>query len=283
MSSAILLISCPDRLGIVAEITQFLADHRGNIEHADQHIDEQTGTFFMRVTWNMEGFDIPRSELRTKFTPLAEEFHMHWELYFSDDIPKSAIFVSKETHCLFDLLVKHREGHFPTEIKAIISNHTAAAPIADYFEIPFFHVPKNPRNREEAERQEQELLRHNQVEVLVLARYHRILTREFIKPYQNRIINIHHSFLPAFVGKNPYAQAYRKGVKIIGATSHYVTAELDAGPIIEQGTERISHRDSVEDLRRKGKDLEKIVLSRAVQWHFERKILVYHNKTVVFD
>jgi formyltetrahydrofolate deformylase len=281
--TAILLISCQDRKGIVAGITNFIYQNNGNIEHADQHIDSQSKTFFMRIEWSLDDFKIPPQDIEKSFSFIFERFNMKYSLYFTDEKPRLAIFVSKRMHCLYDLLLRYQEGQFKCKIPLIISNYPLAERIAKNFNINFYFLPKDKENREEVEKKEIFLLKKENIELVVLARYNRIFTKRFIDEFPNRIINIHHSFLPAFVGSRPYEQAYKKGVKIIGATSHYVVEELDAGPIIEQDVIRVSHRDSLEDLRRKGQDLEKVVLSRAVKWHLERKILVYNNKTVIFD
>lgn len=283
MNSAILLISCPDSKGITAGVTDFIYSHNGNIEHADQHIDSQTNTFFMRIEWSLKDFRISKDKISKEFRPLSEKFKMTWNLYFSDELPRIAIFASRNTHCLYDLLLKHKSGQFNCTIPLIISNHAPAEKIAGIFNIRFAKMEKNLGNREELEKKEIALLEEEQIELIVLARYMQIFTNKFVNKFSNRIINIHHSFLPAFSGKNPYQQAYSRGVKIIGATSHYITDELDSGPIIEQDTVRVSHRDSLKDLKREGEELEKIVLSRALRWHIERKILVYNNKTVIFD
>lgn len=283
MNTAILLISCPDQKGITAGITNFVYENNGNIEHADQHIDSQTNTFFMRIEWSLRDFNIAKNKVAESFSPLAEKFSMNWTLHFSGDITSAAIFVSRATHCLHDLLLKHKQNYFNCKIPLIISNHPDAGPIAKAFGIKFYKLPKTASNKNEVEKKELALLKKENIESIILARYSQIFTRQFVELYPNRIINIHHSFLPAFIGSNPYSQAYKRGVKIIGATSHYVTEELDAGPIIEQDTARASHRDSLDDLKRDGRELEKIVLSRAVRRHLERKILVYNNKTVIFD
>ena len=281
--TAILLLSCPDSRGIVAEISHFIFTYNGNILHSDQHNDPETGTFFMRIEWDLEGFKIPRPKIVQAFEPIAEKFSMDWRLEFTSRKLRMAIFVSKFDHCLYDLLLRNRSGELRAEIALILSNHEAARPIAESFGIPFhlFHVTKETKT--EVEDREMELLTENRIDLIVLARYMQILSDRFAERFRNRIINIHHSFLPAFVGAKPYHQAYSRGVKIIGATSHYVTAELDQGPIIEQDVARISHRDSVEDLIQKGQNLEKLVLSRAVKLHLEHKVLVFGNKTVVFD
>ncbi len=280
---AILLISCKDQKGITATVTNFVAVNNGNILHADQHIDEQTNTFFMRLEWLLEDFRIEKQDIAGKFASIAEKFDMDYNLYFTDYVPQVAIFVSKHMHCLYDLLLRYKEGQFFCNIPLIISNHTDARIIADDFGIKFCHIPITPENKLDQENRERDILKREKIDLIILARYHQILTHNFVNEYPNKIINIHHSFLPAFVGSDPYGQAYKKGVKIIGATSHYVTEDLDEGPIIAQDIVKISHRESLEEIKRKGQDLEKIVLSQAVQWHLERKILVYNNKTVVFD
>ncbi len=283
MNAAILLISCPDQKGITATITNFIYKNKGNIEHADQHIDSQSNTFFMRIEWSLKAFSISKNEIEKKFAPLAKNFKMSWSLYFSNDTPRLAIFSSDSTHCLYDLLLKYRQGRFNCKIPLIISNHSNVSNIAKNFGIKFFKFPKNPKNKKAVEKKEIELLKKENIDLVILARYMQVLTSQFIRKFTNRIINIHHSFLPAFIGNNPYQKAYRRGVKIIGATSHYVTEELDMGPIIEQDIARVNHRDSLDDLKKEGEDLERVVLSRAVRWHLERKVLVYNNKTVVFN
>lgn len=283
MSNAILLISCPDQKGITAAVTSFVADHNGNILHADQHIDDQTNTFFMRLEWDMTGFELQRRNISKAFEEIAKPFKMAWELNTTDERPRAAIFVSKHLHCLYDLLLRHQAGQLACEIPLIVSNHPDARATAQQFGIEFYDMPVLKENKHDQERHQLGLLKRHTIDFVVLARYHQVLTRQFIEQYPNKIINIHHSFLPAFVGQKPYEQAYRKGVKIIGATSHYAAEDLDQGPIIEQDTVRISHRDVIADLIRKGEDLEKVVLSRAVRWHIERKILAYGNKTVIFD
>jgi formyltetrahydrofolate deformylase len=283
MSHAILLISCPDRKGITAAVTNFVFQNQGNIVHADQHIDEQTNTFFMRIEWSLEGFKLKRDDARAAFAAIAKTFNMTWQFSFSDQKPRAAIFVSKHLHCLYDLLYRYKAGQLFCEIPLIISNHPDAGPLVEDFGIPFFEFFVEHANKAGQEQKQMELLKTNKIDLVILARYHQILTRQFVDRYPAQIINIHHSFLPAFAGSNPYLQAYQRGVKTIGATSHYVTEGLDEGPIIAQDTVAVSHRDSLEDMKRKGEDLEKIVLSRAVRWHLERKILCYGNKTVVFD
>lgn len=283
MSSATLLISCPDQKGITASITAFVYENNGNIEHADQHIDFESNTFFMHIQWSLEGFKLAKADISKDFLPLAEKFKMKWALYFDDATPRVAVFTSDSSHCLYDILLKYKQGYFNCQIPLIISNIGKTAKIAKDFGIKFVELAKNAANRQEVEKKEIALLKKENIDLIVLARYMQVLTKQFIDEFPNRIINIHHSFLPAFVGSNPYQKAYKRGVKIIGATSHYATRQLDAGPIIEQDTVRVSHRDSLEDLKREGQELERVVLSRAVRWHLERKILVYDNKTVIFD
>ena len=283
MSHAILLISCPDQKGITSAVTSYVFEHGGNIVDASQHIDEQSNTFFMRIEWSLEGFAVAAAEISDSFKPITEKFGMTWDFYRTDHVPRVAIFVSQHLHCLYDLLLRQKAGQLPCEIPLIISNHPQAKIVAKEFGIKFVEMAVDAENKESQEQRQLEILKEEEIELIVLARYHQILSADFITHYPNRIINIHHSFLPAFAGKSPYDQAYQKGVKIIGATSHFVIADLDQGPIIEQDTVRISHRDSIKDLKLKGQDLEKIVLSRAVRWYLERKILAYGNKTVVFD
>ncbi|MBD3264923.1 MAG: formyltetrahydrofolate deformylase [Candidatus Omnitrophica bacterium] len=283
MSAAILLISCPDRKGITASITNFIYQNNGNIEHADQHIDSETNTFFMRIAWSLKGFNISPQDIPSEFMSLAKKFDMHWNLYFSTHMPKVAVFVSRHLHCFYDLLLKFKQNYFKGKLSLVVSNCKEVEDIAGNYGINFLYSPKTKGNKKEAEQRELEILKKNEIELLVLARYMQIFSPEFAEFFSNRIINIHHSFLPAFAGGSPYRQAYERGVKIIGATSHYVTEELDSGPIIEQDITRVSHRDSLADLKIEGKELERVVLSRAVRWHLERKILVYGNKTVVFD
>jgi formyltetrahydrofolate deformylase len=237
----------------------------------------------MRVQWSLEKFTIAQDKIRQAFMPLAREFSMDWRLMFTTTRPKVALFASRQNHCLYDLLLRHQDNQFNCDIALIVSNHKEIGAIASHFAIPFLFSPKTKNQRLPAERKELALLRSKKIDVVVLSRYMQILSKNFVEAFPNRIINIHHSFLPAFAGKEPYEQAYCRGVKIIGATSHYVTNRLDEGPIIEQNTVRVSHRDSLPDLKRKGKDLERMVLSQALRWHLEHKILVYNNKTVVFD
>lgn len=282
-NTAILLIDCPDRKGLVATISSFLYTHGANILHADQHQDNDLGLFFMRVEWALEDFDLNDAEFRRLFQPIAQQLQMRWRLEYSADRPAAAIFVSHYLHCLVDLLHRHQIGELPCRIPLIISNHREAEPLAGYYGVAFQYVPVEPSTKEEAEQVQLELLRQQGVSLVILARYMQILSPAFVAGFENRIINVHHSFLPAFSGARPYQAAFQRGVKLIGATSHYVTAALDEGPIIEQDVVRISHRDQVEDLIQKGRDLERLVLSRAVKWHLEHRILAYGNKTVVFD
>ena len=282
-SIAILLLSCPDVRGIVAEVSHFIFTYNGNILRSDQHNDPETGTFFMRVEWDLSEFKIPEAKIQAAFEPIAGKFSMNWRIEFSSRTSRVAIFVSKLDHCLYDLLLRNKEGEIPGEIAMIVSNHKDLEPVAAYFGIPFRVCEVTSGNKAETEAKELELLAKENIDLVVLARYMQILSDKFAEAYKNRIINIHHSFLPAFVGAKPYHQAFARGVKIIGATSHYVTPELDQGPIIEQDVVRISHRDAVSDLVLKGKNLEKLVLSRAVRLHLEHRILVFGNKTVVFN
>lgn len=282
-ASAVLLISAPDQKGLVTRITDFVFRHNGNILHSDEHIDEVAGLFLMRVEWALDGFSLARGEIRQAFEPLARDLKLTWELRFSDDPPKTAILVSKYDHCLYDLLYRRRSGELGADIRVIISNHPDLRPIAEHSGIEFLCLPVTRETKAAQEEAVLQELAARGIEFIILARYMQILTERFVGKYPNRIINIHHSFLPAFAGAQPYHQAHRRGVKLIGATSHYVTSDLDAGPIIEQDVARVSHRDSVEDLVMKGRDLEKIVLARAVRLHLGNRVLVYGNKTVVFD
>jgi len=286
-NSAILLISCPDQKGEVATIADFVYRHGGNILHADEHADEQSGLFLMRVEFDPKDFDINLSEpdlagFASHFDPVAAKFQMKWRLAQSAHRQRMIIFVSKYDHCLVDLLYRQKSGELACDIPLIISNHPDTQPIADFYKIAFAVVSVTKGNKIEAETKTQSLIDQHRPDFMVLARYMQILSNDFVRRYPQRIINIHHSFLPAFIGARPYHQAFERGVKLIGATSHYVTEVLDDGPIIEQDVVRVSHRDEVEDLIRKGRDLEKVVLSRAVRWHVENRILVYGNKTVVF-
>lgn len=283
-TTAKLLLHCPDRPGILAEVTDFITVNKGNIVYLDQYVDRVENIFFMRIEWELENFLIPKEKIEDYFETLyAQKYSMGFRLYFSDVKPRMAIFVSKMSHCLFDMLARYTAGEWHVEIPLIISNHTDLKHVAERFDIPFYHFPITKENKAEQEKKELEILSKHRVNFIVLARYMQIISENMINAYPNRIINIHHSFLPAFVGAKPYHAAFERGVKIIGATSHYVTTELDAGPIIEQDVVRITHKDSVQELINKGKDLEKIVLSRAVLKHIDRKILAYKNKTVIFN
>ena len=284
MKTAKLLLHCPDKPGILAEVTDFITVNKGNIIYLDQYVDHVENIFFMRIEWELKNFLIPQEKIEDYFATLyAQKYEMFFRLYFSDTKPRMAIFVSKMSHCLFDLLARYTAGEWNVEIPLIISNHPDLQHVAERFGIPFYLFPITKETKEEQEKKEMELLAKHKVNFIVLARYMQVISERMIDAYPNRIINIHHSFLPAFVGARPYHAAFERGVKIIGATSHYVTTELDAGPIIEQDVVRITHKDTVEDLVNKAKDLEKIVLSRAVQKHIERKVLAYKNKTVIFS
>lgn len=282
-NTAILLIDCPDRKGIVAAIADFLYAHGANILHADQHQDNNLGLFFMRVEWALDDFDLPAEALAAQFEPIAARFQMRWRVEYSAARPAVAIFVSSYLHCLVDLLHRHQTGEFACRIPLVVSNHTEARPLAGFYGIPFHYLPVDKNNKAEAERAQLDLLEEHGIDLVVLARYMQVLSPEFVARYPSRIINVHHSFLPAFSGARPYQAAFQRGVKLIGATSHFVTEVLDDGPIIEQDVTRVSHRDQLEDLIQKGRDLERVVLSRAVRWHLDHRILVYGNKTVVFD
>jgi formyltetrahydrofolate deformylase len=286
-NSAILLISCPDQKGEVATIADFVYRHNGNILHADEHADQESGLFLMRVEFDPKDFDIDLSDKNladfTKhFSPIAEKFQMNWRLAQSLHRPRMIILVSKYDHCLVDLLYRHQSGELACDVSLIISNHPDNEPTAEFYKIPYNVIAITKEDKRQAEEEIHSLVDQHQADFMVLARYMQILSNDFVNRYPQRIINIHHSFLPAFIGARPYHQAFERGVKLIGATSHYVTEILDDGPIIEQDVVRVSHRDTVEDLIRKGRDLEKVVLSRAVRWHVENRILLYGNKTVVF-
>jgi formyltetrahydrofolate deformylase len=281
-NSAILLIACPDQKGVVATISDFVFRHNGNILHADEHADEGSNLFLMRVEFDPADFDIDLNDFAKHFSPIAQKFGMQWRLAQSGHRQKMVILVSKYDHCLVDLLYRHKSGELACDIPLIISNHPDNQSIAEFYRIPYVTIPVPKDNKRPAEEKILSLLRQHDPDFIVLARYMQILSNDFVNEYPQRIINIHHSFLPAFVGAKPYHQAFARGVKLIGATSHYVTEVLDDGPIIEQDVIRISHRDSLDDLLHKGRDLEKVVLSRAVRWHIENRILLYGNKTVVF-
>lgn len=285
--TAVLLMHCPDRPGIIAILTEFINANGGNILYLDQYVDRVNGVFYMRVQWDLDGFAIPADKIADFFDTLyAQRYEVTYQLYFSHCRQRMAIFVSRMSHCLYDLLARYTSGEWSewnVEIPVIVSNHPDLKYVADQFNIPFEVFPVNRENKTELEALEFELLDRYDIDFIVLARYMQVLSEDFIGRYPNRVINIHHSFLPAFVGSKPYHAAYQRGVKLIGATSHYVTADLDAGPIIEQDIARITHKDTVDDLVKKGRDLEKIVLSRAVEKHLQHKILTYGNKTVVFS
>ncbi len=278
-----MLISCPDQRGIVAAVTEFIARHNGNIVDLQQHVDDAGNVFFMRIEWEEAGFDLPRDGIAGAFRKIAERFRMQYDLRFSDYVPRMAVFVSKEAHCLYDVLSRVQAGEWRAEVPVIVANHPDLEPVARKFGVDFKLFPVTKANKAEQEARELDLLKKTRVDFVVLARYMQILSPALVEAFPSRIINIHHSFLPAFAGARPYHAAHARGVKIIGATSHYVTAELDTGPIIEQDIIRVSHKDSLEDLVRKGKDLEKIVLARAIYHHLQNKVLVYSNKTVVFE
>ena len=282
--TAIIRIHCPDQRGIVARVTDFIHRNNGNIVALDQHTDREESRFFMRIEWELDGFALTQDQIEPAFQhAIATPCQMNWKINFSDRKPRMAIMVSKMSHCLYDLLARYQGGELDVEIPVIIGNHKQMETIANQFNIPFHHLSINAANKAEQEKQQIQLMEDYQIDFIVLARYMQILSLEFIQRYPEKIINIHHSFLPAFAGAKPYHAARARGVKIIGATSHYVTEELDAGPIIEQDIIRISHHDSTDSLIQKGKDLEKIVLSRAVQAHIARRTLVYKNKTVRFN
>ena len=284
MQKAILLIQCRDQKGIVAAISDFLYQNNGNIIEIDQYIDRDSEHFFMRVEWELESFKIAKENINEVFkSTLGKKFNINHQLYFNDPMPKMALFVSKMSHCLFDILGRHQAGELKVEIPLIISNHTDLEATVKAFGIPFYHIPITKENKAEQETKQLKLLKENGVNFIVLARYMQIISPSFIQEYPHKIINIHHSFLPAFVGAKPYHGAYQRGVKIIGATSHYVTEELDAGPIIEQDVARVRHHNSVADLVQMGQDVEKVVLSKAIKYHLQRKVMVMGNKTIIFN
>ncbi|MCE2887683.1 MAG: formyltetrahydrofolate deformylase [Pseudanabaena sp.] len=290
MTTATLLVSCPDQKGLVAKISDWVFSHDGNILHADQHSDNTAGLFLMRVEWQLETFDLAREEIVPTFEKLATEIKAKWSIQFSDYVSRIAIFVSKQDHCLYDLILRQRSHELSAVIPVVISNHPDLEKVAHNFGINYHHIAIAPENKLEQEKQQLALLKQYKIDLVVLAKYMQVLSPEFLSQF-SQVINIHHSFLPAFAGANPYHRAYKRGVKIIGATAHYVTEELDEGPIIEQDVIRVSHRDSVTDLIRKGKDLERIVLARAVRQHLENRVLIYGQsassglglRTVVFD
>lgn len=281
--TAILLLSCPDRPGLVSRISHFIFERGGNIINIKEHVDNETKVFYIRVAWTMENFSIAPDDLEEAFTPLGKEFKAKWKIRFAEKKLKAAIFVSKYDHCLQEILWRYSINEYNIEIPLIISNHEKLKSLAEHYNIPFYYFPINKTNKQQQEKKEIELLKELKVNFIVLARYMQILSPEFVSHFPNRIINIHHSFLPAFIGSDPYRQAYERGVKIIGTTSHYVTDELDEGPIIEQDIIRISHKDSLADLKRKGRDLERNVLARALLLHSNHQLLVKGKKTVVFE
>jgi len=282
MASAVLLLSCPDRRGIVAAVANFIVEHDGNVLHADQHVDHLDGVFFQRVEFDLDSFALGRDEISTAFAPIAGRFDMSAVIRFNDDRTPTAILASRQPHCLNDLLMRWHTGELTCDLRVVIANHPDHADLCRSIGVPFVHLPVTPDTRSEQERALLEHLGHHDVELVILARYMQILPATVIAGFPNRIINIHHSFLPAFIGANPYRQAHDRGVKLIGATAHYATDHLDEGPIIEQETARVSHRDDVARLTRAGRDLETTVLARAVRAHIEHRVLVYGNKTVVF-
>ena len=280
--TGVLLLSCPDQRGVVASVAEFIASHNGNIVHAEQHTDDVEHVFFQRVEFELEGFDVGRDDILSAFAPVARRFDMSVDLRFSDVRPRVALLASKQPHCLFDLLTRWRSGELPADIVGVIDNHPDHADLVEHMGVPYHHLPVTPGGKDDQEIRLLDTLASLEVDVVVLARYMQILSPRVVDAYRSRIINIHHSFLPAFIGANPYRQAHDRGVKLIGATAHYVTEELDEGPILDQEVTRVTHRDSVAELTRKGRDLETIVLARAVRAHLEHRVLVYGRKTVVF-
>ncbi len=281
--SAILRVQCPDRKGLDATLAEFIFRAGGNILHFEQHMVQELGLYLARIEWDLAGFQLEMADFASQFAPIAERMDMKWQIALSSERQRAAVFVSKYDHCLVDLLYRWHTGELACEIPLILSNHPDAKRHADFYGVPFHWMEVTGENKAEVERRQRELLEQHRIDLIVLARYMQILSADFIAKYPQRIINIHHSFLPAFVGAKPHHQAFERGVKLLGATAHYVTEVLDDGPIIEQDVIRISHRDSLQDLVQKGRDLEKIVLSRAVGWHLEHRVLLYANKTVVFD
>ena len=282
-ATGVLLLSCPDQRGVVAAVAEFIAAHGGNIVHAEQHTDDVEKVFFQRVEFETDGFSLNRQEILAAFAPVASKFSMQVQLRFTDVKPRVAILASKQSHCLFDLLSRWHSGELPADIVTVINNHPDHADLVQHMGVPYLHLPVTPETKSAQEEAVLRALNEQQVDLVILARYMQILSPKLVDAYPSRIINIHHSFLPAFIGANPYRQAHDRGVKIIGATAHYVTADLDEGPILDQEVSRVSHRDSVADLTRKGRDLETIVLARAVRAHLEHRVLVYGSKTVVFS
>jgi len=281
-SRATLLVSCRDRTGLIAALSEFVFRNGGNIIDADQHAEHETGLFFMRLVWDVDGFLLDRGQTSRELAELARPFDLSYELTYSDHRPRVAVFASKAPHCLYDLLLSHQLGELHGDLCMVVSNHLDVAPVAGHFGVPFHHVPVDPKNKAAAEATQQKLLVAAGIDLIVLARYMQILSPDFVSAWPARVINIHHSFLPAFVGARPYHQAKIRGVKVIGATAHYVTSELDQGPIIDQDVCRVSHRDEVDDLSQKGRELERQVLTRAVRAHLDRRVLVSGNRTIVF-
>ncbi|MBE9095587.1 formyltetrahydrofolate deformylase [Tychonema sp. LEGE 07203] len=279
--TATLLISCPDRKGLVALLANFIASHNGNIIHADHHTDFTAGLFLSRLEWQLEDFDLKTEEITPAFSEIAKDLQANWQLHLSSKVRRIALWVSRQDHCLLDLIWRQRSQEICGEIPLIVSNHESLKPIAAQYGIDFEYLPITKDNKVIQEARQLEILKNYHIDLVVLAKYMQVLSQDFLRAFPN-VINIHHSFLPAFVGANPYGRAYERGVKIIGATAHYVTPDLDAGPIIEQDVVRVSHRDEVSDLVRKGKDLERVVLARAVRYHLQNRVLVYGNRTVVF-
>jgi len=282
-NTATLLITCPDTKGIVAAIANFLVEHNANILHADQHQDAENNLFLMRVEWDVANFNLDEAGFSDAFAQVAKQFSMHWQLKMSQHKTRVAIMVSQYDHCLADLLHRHKSGELACDIPLVISNHLDTEALVKFYGVDFHYLPMTKETKADVEAAEFALFEQYQIDLIVLARYMQILSPTFVQLYPQRIINIHHSFLPAFIGAKPYHRAFERGVKLIGATGHYVTEVLDEGPIIEQDIDRISHRDQVEDLIQKGRDLERVVLSKAVRWHIENRILLYANKTVIFD
>ena len=281
--TAVLLVSCPDQPGIVAAVTTFVAAHGGNVIDLQQHTDHTDGAFFQRVEIELDGVDLPRHEIGRAFEPVAERYGMQWSLRFADERLRVALLASREPHCLQDQLTRWRTGELPVDVRAVVSNHPDHADLARWFDLPYHHLPVVDGDRAAQEAEVRAVLDAERVDLVVLARYMQVLSPELCSAWAGRIINIHHSFLPAFQGARPYHQAHDRGVKLVGVTAHYATAELDDGPIIDQDVIRVSHRDDVEDLRRKGRDLEVTVLARAVRAHVSHRVLVYGRRTVVFD
>jgi formyltetrahydrofolate deformylase len=281
--TATLLIDCPDAKGLVASVSGFLYQHGANILHSDQHRDDEQGLFFMRNEWDLADFALDEAGFAAAFTPLATRFNMNWRVEYSSKPLRVAIFVSKQLHCLSDLLERFATHDLPGELRVVISNHDDAGPLTRFHGVRFERIPVTPETKAEAERRQLDVLGEEGVDLVILARYMQVLSGDFVARFPGRVINVHHSFLPAFMGAKPYHAAHQRGVKLIGATSHYVTAVLDDGPIIEQDVVRVSHRDSVAGMIRQGRDVERVVLSRAVRWHLEHRILAYSNKTVIFD